>query len=418
MKEVLERLSLFVPEERMGANIRFQEAEQFRHRLQQQLKLCKHPRIQEWSDRLVDIYLNGTLADRRTEGIRILSRMIMSVYSRLDDDGNLVSLELRYPSELSDADFARYSTWCPSTMFAEAHPDIEILLVGQAPAYAENKVGVPLVDYFNLVGSACVQCSNFDRCFVDSVLVEKSNARFDIRVLGCSFAPADEKQLELRRIRLPGMNCNTAGELLRQLLLRAMIRRPSWGDHSRWSGWVVGAATNAHRRTTFKRSPTGVSNGVPDPKQIEIDSGWLWLEAALIEPKATVLLGNDALLAYQHCTGNKRKPSINPFDHNKPFGVVYKTFHPSYVMRSVSRPWKVPELLDRSVEESFHRHTLVVGERNHHLAVLVHMLDVLTSARKLASQSESLLERVGECSDILPSYVLGVDAGEDVQFER
>ena len=87
-------------------------------------------------------------------------------------------------------------------------------------------------------------------------------------------------------------------------------------------------------------------------------------------------------------------------------------------MRSVSRPWKVPELLDRSVEESFHRHTLVVGERNHHLAVLVHMLDVLTSARKLASQSESLLERVGECSDILPSYVLGVEAGEDVQFER
>mgnify|MGYP001087343871 CR=1 FL=1 len=408
MKDVLTKLAQTpIPHEKIEEFNEMRLKREFPDRLKRQLELmrCTDRMVHRWADELIEMYQSSERSVLRTEGLRLLSKIIMGAFRRLDENGQLRDMPLRSPRELK-GDLEFYITWCPSTMFAEAHPDIEVLLVGLAPAYAENKVGIPLVDYENLTSSACMECINFERCFMYSVLTERGKADFSSRLLGCQFQQADAHTIESRRVRVTGMHCHTAGEILRHALKKALLVRPSWGVPVRGQQ-VVAAATNALRETTLELSVTGVRNSQPDQAKIERDAGWLWLEAALIRPKATVLLGNDALTAYQICTGNKRKVGINPFDRSVAFGVVYKSYHPSYIMRRRGSTRRPDRMIEKIESDSFTRQSLMPGNDSHELGALAHLIDVLTSARKVAAQEEPLLEKIDGSSDILPVYLLG-----------
>jgi len=415
MNQVLQKLGeVTIPHQQIEEFQNMELRREFAERLRRQLEKikCRDRRVHEWADQLIELYNTADLATLRTDGIRLLSYIIMGAFGRLDDSGSLISMPLIAASEMFDTvkdpdGQERYKTWCPSTMFAEAHPEIEVLLVGQAPAFNENKVGIPLIDYENLTKSACIECVNFERCFVGTTLVEKGKPDYSRRLLGCDFKECDSHQYERHKAMVVGMKCHTAGEVLRHALIQAGMVRPCWQVGVR-ENQVVAACTNAVRTTTLEESSTGVRNGQPTEEDIVRDEGWLWLEAALILPKATVLLGSDALLSYQLASGSKRKPGANPFDLMSPFGVVYKTYHPSYIMRKHGNRVFNPKRLVEDIEGvTPSRQSLVPGGSHHELGAFTHLIDVLISARKLARQQNSLLEGIGECSNILPIYLLG-----------
>lgn len=355
-------------------------------------------------DELVRVMQQEPLSVRRTRGLELLSELILHLYCPHLDDGGLKPLPLKRASEISEEELPAYSTYLPSTVQSDADARAELLLIGEAPAFAETKTGVPLSDLWNITASVCTTCSRFDRCFLGTVLVSgKSHPRFGDRLFGCHYEPGEQ-------LSPTGYHCYTAGEILRQLLLRCGIARACWG------GWldqvrprVIAVATNALRRTNLTFSASGgISNGGTDSGRLSVDAGWLWLEAAMMEPKATVLLGNVALEAFGMATGSRRRGS-GVIDYIFPFGMVYKSYHPSALLRTnVILPWTLEKELQTALEERVERRSMNTPKWRARMQ-LVHLYDTLFAASRYVQSPDPMNDRSVGYADILPGFAVSDD---------
>ncbi len=253
---------------------------------------------------------------RRTEGIRALADLQLALYRRYDPPV--------CQSEKSQPDAAVF----PSLLIMDAHERVEVLLVGEAPAVMETKVGVAFVDACNLVHSRCARCKKFDECFEFALTGDPSKPR----MVGCDYPEV------LPHLETPGRpqisgTIHTAGDVLRVIMERAGLYRPSWGikipDYM-----VYAAATNASILPSFDYNHKHGRVNVHAPKQ---SGDWLWIEAMLIRPRATVLLGSVARNAYVRCAGGGSTSLKNPLDVSAVFGLVLTTYHPSAILRLLSR---------------------------------------------------------------------------------
>ncbi|GIV21858.1 MAG: hypothetical protein KatS3mg023_3609 [Armatimonadota bacterium] len=359
--------------------------------------------VQTLARQALEILRDGSLQERRTTGMAVLSGLINRAYcEHLDDDGNFRPLELRYGKHLPD----NYSTYIPSTTIADAHPDAELLLIGEAPAFAETKIGVPLADLWNVTGSLCGVCVNFQRCFFNTVLVKgKTAPQFEQRLYGCEFSEAPEHLARVARVNAGGMTCYTAGEVLRKALVHVGIGRNSWGEYLNQTRCdVLAVATNVLRETTLAPSDKGMANqSAPDQKYME-HADWLWLEAAMMAPRATVLLGGKAMLGYCTVTGSKRTKGSGLLDYHHPFGMVYRTYHPAALMRQFS-VWQVEDELRRAFEDKVTRQQVNENERWQARAMLVHLVDALLAAKRYCLKPDPLDSKSAGYNQIIPSYL-------------
>lgn len=395
--------------------------EQFERRIFKQIERFAGAKISsevnDMACEAVRIIKQESLDVRRTRGMEVLSGIIMRLYCpHLDQAGELVPLPLKRASEIADSEEFLYTTYLPSTTSADAHENAELLLVGEAPAFAETKAGVPLADQWNITSSVCVECANFERCFHDTVLIQgKGKPRFDDRLFGCQFEPY--ASVQSRRMAEASRYCYTAGELLRQLLLQCGIGRGSWRRYlQQIRPRVLAVATNAVRRTNLGRSKSGgIANRQTESSDIVRDAGWLWLEAAMMEPRATVLLGNVALEAFGAASGSKRRGS-GVIDYTFPFGMVYKTYHPSALIRTnVIMPWSLAQELESALTAQVDRQSAQSAKWKPH-TILVHLFDTLSAAARYAISPDPMDDRSVGYADILPGFVLAredVDGGDE-----
>lgn len=390
--------------------------EQFERLIFKQIERCIGTKKRSIPSELADMAAEAVrivqqepLEVRRVRGMEVLSGIIMRIYCmHLDEHGDLKSLPLKRAAEISGDEEHLYTTYLPSTTIADAHERAEILLVGEAPAFAETKAGVPLADLWNISSSVCSVCVNFERCFRDTVLIQhKARPRFDSRLFGCEFSEVARGYTPQRAMSVSAGYCYTAGELLRQLLLQCGIGRASWRRYlDQIRPRVLAVATNAIRRTNLGRSGSGgISNRVSDAADIARDAGWLWLEAAMMQPSATVLLGNVALESFGIASGSRRKGS-GAMDYVFPFGMVYKSYHPSALIRTnVIMPWSILSELETALSEQA-EHESVRSPKWKSRAILVHLFDTLSAAVRYVQSPDPMDDRAVGYADILPAFML------------
>ena len=362
--------------------------------------------VRGWVQDAIDIIQGEPLSVRRDIGLKTLSNIIMAIYvPHMAEDGSFKSLPLRYPEDIRDD--SAYTTYFPSVTSPDAHPDAQILLVGEAPAFVETKIGVPLADLWNAVSSSCGVCRNFERCLLGTALLDKrTKPEFDRRLYGCEYEPSDRRRVS------PAMYCYTAGEILRQILVSAGVARASWGKFlpSRYD--VLAVATNVKRTTSLKRAGNGFRNEPSDPKLVQQHAPWLWLEAAMMLPKATVLLGSIALAGYQACSGSKKGSGSGLIDYTLPFGAVYKTYHPSYLLRlDGGLCWRASDELSLALSENVSRQQVASDPRWKLRTALVHVHDTILAAANYTQSQHILDERAGY-TDIIQQFV--IESIEDV----
>lgn len=381
--------------------------------------------IQQIVARCIQLVETADLAQRRTEGLSLLSELILRLYSFSAEDrttpwGGLMPFAMKSGASASASEIEQYSRYYPSVTESDAHPDAEILLVGEAPGFTEVKVGIPLADLWNIASSVCSTCRHSERCLYNVSLLPSGVQKpsFGMRVIGCEYESLPDGAARARRISMSGTNVYTAGELLRRLLVKAGIGRASWGDYLSMVGVrAMAVVTNASRWASFRKSSTGLSNGETSESWVQAHAPWLWLEAAMMQPRATVLLGGVALLGYSAATGSRKSKGSGLLDYQFPFGAVYKTYHPAAVMHAGGvRPWQVDALLEKAATADV-QHQDVVRDRFWKGAMaVVHLLDTLHAAVRSLQRQDALDDPQLGYSDILPSYI--TEYASDVITDR
>lgn len=416
---------------------------EFEKRLNKLLaNLSVGPKVNALKDEVVEILKDGDLSIRRTEGIRKLSHLL--IYSMADPsmtilaEGNevyLSNLSLRTADQINqlvaqskrvgngnlanttngskDIDWLNlYESYFPSTPQYDAHPDAEILLVGMAPGYVEGKTGIPLADLWNVQASNCASCANFQRCLVGTALLSSKQAyQPSKRLYGCEYEPAqDEFRIQ------ESTQCYTAGEVLRRILEKLSIGRASWKLERAFRTYAI--CTNVYRYMNREWGDKDSRNAEIPAEAIKSHAGWLWLEAAMVQPRATVLLGRVAAEGYKYTTGFSKSTLRGFVDLNFPFGAVYYTFHPSYLFRSGNRLFqnRFLDILDseiqKAVEEPLEQRQLHVSEIHQFRAELLHFRDTLDEASRCKPNRLLYEEAVGR-NNILPTYIVHTTNKED-----
>lgn len=243
-----------------------QRLQQAIHQFEPHVPLRFHDRVSQFKQ-LAD----AELSVRRTRGIRLLSELLGA---------------MRYLNGAPDP----LELPVPILPHIDAHSQLEVLIVTE-PNRWDIRTGIPATDRCTLQYSPCIWCRRFEQCH----LQRTQNS--------CRYEPQSEPQVP--------SSYEMPGEVVRILMEEAGLWRPSWGKPDR----------------TVRRAIVAVTE--PIPFSVQLRRIWLELLAALIEPKATIWLGN-SVQVYRN-----RKPTRMPMDLSTTFGVVYASFPPDQVIRGI-----------------------------------------------------------------------------------
>ena len=256
-----------------------------------------------------------------------LANMILEGKADVQDERLLVESPLKAVRTLTALFYSHereygvpYSDrWYPSMI--DYTPGAKILIVGEAPAYAEIACGRPLADLITIVSGRCGSCEMLKSCYRH--LLASASARPGLGPR-CEPKPSDRARRENLQL-VNQTSVRNAGTLLYELMRNAGLVRASWSEVTGVGG-IPCAISNVHRLVIDK------SNGNTDPKITEDLLLMLRAEALILNPLVTVALGRVAVAAI---TG-KNKPSwlSDTIANVAPFGFVLQTYHPAAVLHS------------------------------------------------------------------------------------
>lgn len=210
-----------------------------------------------------------------------------------------------------------------------------VLLVGEQPGVVEMRTGVPFCDTHSLLyASRCGTCRSPERCYARWFGTGNLQEPH-----GCP-KPGDLRQqneLLQQWIEQEGRQLNNTGDLLRDLLLEAGMYRKAWHQEDAYEHLVMVSITNVFRVPHSRNGDEAAGDEQESGKRDELHGAPLWLlavEAYLVNPRVTVLLGRRASLAAGEITGGRSGMFHSaPMKPAPPFGYTITTFHPVNLLR-------------------------------------------------------------------------------------
>lgn len=208
--------------------------------------------------------------------------------------------------------------WLTGTL--DYSPQARILLVGEAPAYAELGCGLPLADITAIRYSRCGGCPHLPTCY-QHLFGGRGKPG-----LGppCRY-PGEQPGLRERYQTLVSETRN-AGTVLAAAMRYAGMKRSFWHEHG---GEVVNVTNVLKLAVDKSRSTERQRKNVPIPSDCV---HLLLAEALLAAPKVTVCLGRVASAAvFGRQVDTWHTATV---EYRAPFGFVLQTYHPAAILHA------------------------------------------------------------------------------------
>lgn len=220
-----------------------------------------------------------------------------------------------------------------------------VLLVGERPGDTELRTGIPFCDREALRRSRCGSCPDPFPCYPrwrnePSPTPTRSHCQYPSRK---EDHPPNEEFQRLLEEQTPHHASNT-GDLLRPMLLDSGLYRSVWEPQPFYESLQPVCVTNVFRVGKGSevdepdiRWENGASAKSATASEKRLQHAPLWLlaiEALVVQPRVTVLLGYIASLAAYQITETRsglfHSAVVKPAP---PFGYVITTFHPVHLLR-------------------------------------------------------------------------------------